>query len=1630
MDARKWLKRSICLVMAMAALACIFGQGRALAAYTPPTITTPLATPDYFGFANYANSPLPTGPIAAVTLAAGGSGYSANPTVTIADFNCSGAGCGTGATATATVSGGVITAITLTAPGSGYFAPSVTITDATGKGASASAAIVAPAGTAVGNGIRKFVDNLPGLCGVAGQGQNGLLQCIPLAVPDATNPYPGADFYRIGLSDYTQKMHTDLPATKLRGYVQLNSSNTPVTLAGSAAAHQYLGPLILATKNRPVRIKFVNQLGLNNAGDLFIPVDTTYMGAGKGPDNTSWYTQNRAVLHLHGGATPWISDGTPNQWITPANETNATYKKGDSFRNVPDMIGAGSTQVPDTASDGQATYFWTNDQGGRLMFYHDHSYGLTRLNVYAGSAAGYLLVDPVEEAALAAATVPGTVVTNAGTGAIVSSDLPHLIPLVIQDKTFVPSAAQLSAEDPTWSTSLYSGTGGLWFPHVYTPNQNPTSPAITGGANGFGRWDYGPWFWPPLLSLSAATPNTAVTVPCTSIAFPGLPLACPITPNPSGTPEGFMDTPVVNGTAYPVLNVSPAAYRFRILNAANDRTWNLSLFVADPTITTGAGVGKEVKMVAADGLAYPACTATTTITNPALASGLATAELDAGGNPVNNTGLQANCWPSTWPTDARVGGVPDPTTAGPPMIQIGTEGGLLPAPVVIPATPVNYERNPRSITITNISTHGLLLGPAERADVIVDFTAFAGKTLILYNDSPAPVPAFDARIDYFTGDPDQTAAGGAPTTLPGYGPNTRTVMQIKVAATGAGNTPAFNLTTLKAAFNGNTGVYAVTQNPPIIPQSAYNSAYNTAYTDTYAAIQDTTITFTPVSTPAGQNPVQTFDLRSKAIQELFTLDYGRMNATLGVELPRTNFTIQTTVPLGFIDPPTETLTDGETQIWKLTHNGVDTHFIHFHLFNVQVINRIGWDGSLRPPDENEQGWKETVRMNPLEDIVFAMKPVKPTLPGTVSAGITNSSRLYDVTQATGGTMNFTGIDPLTGNLYNPPVTNQTQNYGWEYVWHCHILGHEENDMMRPIIFQVPISAPPAPVWSSGVAPAPAPVATAAQNVTLNWTAPVTTQDNGLVGYLIQRSTAGAGGPFTTIATVYNTSSISYADTTVSSATPYWYKVIAFNNVGGVGAGQAASTVQSITSATFVAPTVTLTSPTNGAAFNGNAPATITLTATATPNGTGVTISKVEFYNGTALLATVLTAPYTFSWTGVPAGSYSLTAKAYDSQGATTVSTAATVTVTVSTLASMLTPANTSTLTSTNQTFTWTNVGATNYQIWAGSTIGGFDYGSPGLLSSATTSYTFTGLPGNGSNVYIRLWTLFGTTWVFNDYAYKASGPATMITPANASVLTGTSQTFTWSNVGATNYQIWAGSTLGGFDYGSPGLLSSATTTATITGLPANGSTVYIRLWSLIGSTWSFNDYTYTGTSAAAMLTPANASVLTGTSQTFTWSNAGAANYQIWAGSTLGGFDYGSPGMLSSATTTATITGLPANGSTVYIRLWSLFGSTWSSRDYTYTATSAAAMLTPANNAILSGATQVFTWSNVGATNYQIWAGSTLGGFNYGSPGMLSSTTTSATFTTLPANGSTVYVRVWSLFGSTWSFRDYTVTSIP
>jgi Bacterial Ig domain/Glucodextranase, domain B len=89
------------------------------------------------------------------------------------------------------------------------------------------------------------------------------------------------------------------------------------------------------------------------------------------------------------------------------------------------------------------------------------------------------------------------------------------------------------------------------------------------------------------------------------------------------------------------------------------------------------------------------------------------------------------------------------------------------------------------------------------------------------------------------------------------------------------------------------------------------------------------------------------------------------------------------------------------------------------------------------------------------------------------------------------------------------------------------------------------------------------------------------------------------------------------------------------------------------------PTVSLTSPSNGATFA--APATVTLSATA--SDADGTISRVEFYDGTTLIGTRTSSPYTMTWSGVAGGTYSLTARAVDDRGGQKTSTAASITVT-------------------------------------------------------------------------------------------------------------------------------------------------------------------------------------------------------------------------------------------------------------------------------------------------------------------------------------------------------------------------------
>ena len=145
---------------------------------------------------------------------------------------------------------------------------------------------------------------------------------------------------------------------------------------------------------------------------------------------------------------------------------------------------------------------------------------------------------------------------------------------------------------------------------------------------------------------------------------------------------------------------------------------------------------------------------------------------------------------------------------------------------------------------------------------------------------------------------------------------------------------------------------------------------------------------------------------------------------------------------------------------------MDTHPLHFHLYDVQLINRVGWDGIIRKPDPTERGWKDTVRISPLEDTIVAVRPIIPSIPSGWN-GLPNSVRLLDPSMPAGAYLANTTQQEAAGLpifAFNPDgepidVVNHYVNFGWEYVLHCHILSHEEMDMMRSQAVAVNPSAP-------------------------------------------------------------------------------------------------------------------------------------------------------------------------------------------------------------------------------------------------------------------------------------------------------------------------------------------------------------------------------------------------------------------------------------------------------------------------------------------------------------------------------------------------------------------------------------------
>jgi len=146
----------------------------------------------------------------------------------------------------------------------------------------------------------------------------------------------------------------------------------------------------------------------------------------------------------------------------------------------------------------------------------------------------------------------------------------------------------------------------------------------------------------------------------------------------------------------------------------------------------------------------------------------------------------------------------------------------------------------------------------------------------------------------------------------------------------------------------------------------------------------------------------------------------------------------------------------------------------------------------------------------------------------------------------------------------------------------------------------------------------------------------------------------------------------------------------------------------------------------------------------------------------------------------------------------------------------------------------------------GTTVGGQEIYSAG--EGTNLSSEVMGLPNNGGAVYVRLWSKIGGAWLFNDYSYVActgctATKAAMVTPAPGSTLGSRVVTFTWSASLAAEYYLFVGTTVGGQEIYSAG--QGTNLSVQVSGLPNNGSTVHVRLWSRIGPAWLFNDYSYT-----------------------------------------------------------------------------------------------------------------------------------------------------------------------------------------
>jgi spore coat protein A, manganese oxidase len=295
-----------------------------------------------------------------------------------------------------------------------------------------------PGGTLDPNDVDKFVSPM----------------LIPPVMPRAgTITMPGgkpADYYEISMKQISQQiLPADHPKTTVWGYGAVARASSRGLLIHNAPS------LTIESKwNRPVRIKWINDLVGANGNYLphLLPVDPTLHwanppGGTDGRDMRPTFTETPGpytgpvpiVTHLHGASGVGDeSDGYAEAWYLPA-ATNipAGYATEGTWYNF--FAGKATGKFAINWGPGFATFQYPNNQRESTLWYHDHTLGMTRLNVYAGPA-GFFLVRGGPEGDKA------IVDSRTGATAVLPSPAPnegdmgnktyYEIPIAVQDRSF------------------------------------------------------------------------------------------------------------------------------------------------------------------------------------------------------------------------------------------------------------------------------------------------------------------------------------------------------------------------------------------------------------------------------------------------------------------------------------------------------------------------------------------------------------------------------------------------------------------------------------------------------------------------------------------------------------------------------------------------------------------------------------------------------------------------------------------------------------------------------------------------------------------------------------------------------------------------------------------------------------------------------------------------------------------------------------------------------------------------------------------------------------------------------------------------------------------------------------------